>query len=171
MGIYAVLEQNLVDDVWLLVSPQNPLKEQLGLKPEYCRLNLARKALQNEKHILASDFEFDLPRPSYTWNTLQALSLAYPRTEFLLLIGADNWTCFDHWANYKLIIQNYRLLIYPRPGYDIKADSLPVGVSVINATMLPVSSTMIRDFVANKTDISPLVPAEIVDDVVNLYSK
>lgn len=120
---------------------------------------------------MASDFEFDLPRPSYTWNTLQALSLAYPQTEFLLLIGADNWTCFDHWANYKLIIQNYRLLIYPRPGYDIKADSLPVGVSVINATMLPVSSTMIRDFVANKTDISPLVPAEIVDDVVNLYSK
>lgn len=168
---HAVLEQNLVDDVWLLVSPQNPLKEQLGLKPEYCRLNLARKALQNEKHILASDFEFDLPRPSYTWNTLQALSLAYPQTEFLLLIGADNWTCFDHWANYKLIIQNYRLLIYPRPGYDIKADSLPVGVSVINATMLPVSSTMIRDFVANKTVISPLVPAEIVDDVVNLYSK
>lgn len=168
---HAVLEQNLVDDVWLLVSPQNPLKKQLDLKPEYSRLNLARKALLNEKHILASDFEFNLPRPSYTWNTLQALSAAYPQNEFVLLIGADNWACFDHWANYKLIIKNYRLLIYPRPEYEIEADSLPVGVSVINATMLPVSSTMIRKLVANKTDISQLVPLEIAKDVVNLYRK
>ena len=86
-----------LDEVWLMVSPHNPLKQHAGLLADEARMEMARKAVEGEAGIVASDYEMQLPRPSYTWNTLQALSREYPDREFVLMIGGDNWKLFDRW--------------------------------------------------------------------------
>lgn len=166
----SVVQQHLADEVWLLVSPQNPLKQQMGLLPEQQRLNLVRKALEHEYGVEVSDFEFHLPRPSYTWNTLQALSAAYPDVEFSLLIGADNWLLFNRWAHPDDILANYRLLVYPREGCVVNEASLPIGVSLIEAPLFPLSSTDIRNLVREGKSIHGFVPAVIEQDVQRLYA-
>lgn len=166
----SVVQQHLADEVWLLVSPQNPLKQQKGLLPEQQRLNLVRKALEHEHGVEVSDFEFQLPRPSYTWNTLQALSAAYPDVEFSLLIGADNWLLFNRWAHPDDILANYRLLVYPREGCVVNEASLPIGVSLIEAPLFPLSSTDIRNLVREGKSIHGFVPAVIEQDVQRLYA-
>lgn len=166
----SVINQGLADEVWLLVSPQNPLKKQGDLLDEQKRLTLAERALDGEKHIKVSDFEFTLPRPSYTWNTLQALSRAYPECKFKLLVGADNWKVFDKWAHYNDILSHYELLVYPREGYDINAASLPPSVSLIHAPLFPISSTDIRHMVHEGEDIQSYIPIIIEEDVKLLYS-
>ena len=166
----SVVQQHLADEVWLLVSPQNPLKQQMGLLPEQQRLNLVRKALEHEHGVEVSDFEFHLPRPSYTWNTLQALSAAYPDVEFSLLIGADNWLLFNRWAHPDDILANYRLLVYPREECVVNEASLPIGVSLIEAPLFPLSSTDIRNLVREGKSIHGFVPAVIEQDVQRLYA-
>ena len=104
-----------LDEVWYMVSPQNPLKKTAGdLAPEEIRFVLTQKALDDEPQLKASDYEFHLPRPSYTWNTLQHLSQDYPDDEFVLIIGGDNWECFDRWAHYEGILREYEIAVYPR---------------------------------------------------------
>lgn len=166
----SVVQQHLADEVWLLVSPQNPLKQQMGLLSEQQRLNLVRKALEHEHGVEVSDFELHLPRPSYTWNTLQALSAAYPDVEFSLLIGADNWLLFNRWAHPDDILANYRLLVYPREGCVVNKASLPIGVSLIEAPLFPLSSTDIRNLVREGKSIHGFVPAVIEQDVQRLYA-
>lgn len=166
----SVVRQGLAEEVWLLVSPQNPLKQQNDLVDEQVRLTLAQKALERDAHIKVSDFEFSLPRPSYTWNTLQALSKAYPACEFELLVGADNWKVFDKWAHYEDILSHYSLLIYPREGYDINAASLPANAAMIDAPLFPISSTDIRHMVREGKDIKRVIPIIIEEEVKQLYS-
>ena len=166
----SVVRQGLAEEVWLLVSPQNPLKQQNDLVDEQVRLTLAQKALEREAHIKVSDFEFSLPRPSYTWKTLQALSKAYPAYEFELLVGADNWKVFDKWAHYEDILSHYSLLIYPREGYDINATSLPANATMIDAPLFPISSTDIRHMVHEGKDIKGVIPIIIEEEVKQLYS-
>lgn len=166
----SVINQGLADEVWLLVSPQNPLKKQGDLLDEQKRLTLAERALDGEKNIKVSDFEFTLPRPSYTWNTLQALSRAYPECKFKLLVGADNWNVFDKWAHYNDILSHYEILVYPREGYDINTASLPPSVSLIHAPLFPISSTDIRHMVHEGEDIQSYIPIIIEEDVKLLYS-
>lgn len=165
----AVIKGHFADEVWLLVSPHNPLKKQEGLQSEEVRLAMAEKALQAEKHIHVSDFEFHLPRPSYTWNTLQALSSTYPDTTFKLLIGADNWLVFDHWAHYQDILHHYDLLVYPRPDSPICPDQLPPNVTLISSPLYPFSSTDIRQRVKEGKSIKGMVADSIVEDVERIY--
>ena len=156
-----LIDKGLTDEVWLLVSPQNPLKQKQGLLDESLRLELAEMALENEPHIHASDFEFSLPRPSYTWNTLCELSKAYPERSFSLLIGADNWLIFDKWAHTDDILRNYPILVYPREGYPIDPASLPASVQLIDAPTFPYSSTQVREALSAGKDCSHMVPAVI----------
>ena len=165
----AVIKGCFADEVWMLVSPQNPLKKQEGLQPEEVRLALAEKALQSEQHIHVSDFEFRLPRPSYTWNTLQALSSTYPDITFKLLIGADNWLVFDHWAHYQDILHHYALLVYPRPDSPIRSAQLPSNVTLISSPLYPFRSTDIRQRVKAKKSIKGMVADSIVEDVERIY--
>ena len=139
-----IIKENLSDEVWLLVSPQNPLKKNQELMDEKIRLGLAQTALKNEPNIKASDFEFHLPRPSYTWNTLTALTQTFPGRQFSLVIGADNWNIFDKWAHYTELIQKYPIIIYPRKGYHINVESLPHSVRYLDAPLYPYSSTEVR---------------------------
>lgn len=166
----SVVQQQLADEVWLLVSPQNPLKQQADLLPEAQRLALARKALVNEDGVEVSDFEFHLPRPSYTWNTLQALSAAYPDVDFSLLIGADNWALFHRWAHPVDILAHHKLWVYPRQGIVVDEASLPAGVCLIEAPLFPFSSTDIRNLMRKGESIHGYVPQAIEQDVQRLYA-
>ena len=109
-----VIENTDLDELWLLVSPNNPLKSAKILAPEQQRLEGVREAIKDIPGLVASDFEFSLPRPSYTANTLRELQLAYPEHEFTLIIGEDNIAIFDQWREYEYILQNFRIFVYPR---------------------------------------------------------
>ncbi len=154
----SVIEQRKADEVWLLVSPHNPLKPQRGLLPEELRLRIAREAVADIDGIRVSDVEFRLPRPSYTWATLGALSSEYPEHEFSLLIGADNWALFPRWAHYSDILERYSLLVYPRPGYPLNSSELPPNVHLIAAPEYPFSSTEVRHRLRQGLDVSGMVP-------------
>lgn len=109
-----VIENTDLDELWMLVSPNNPLKPAGMLAPEEERLAGVREAIKDIPHVKASDFEFSLPRPSYTANTLRELQKAFPDTEFTLVIGEDNIAIFNHWREYEFILANFRIFVYPR---------------------------------------------------------
>ena len=156
-----VVQGGWTDEVWLLVSPQNPLKAAAGLLPEQLRLALAQQATENYDRIKVSDFEFHLPRPSFTYKTLAALRESYPDRSFQILIGADNWLCFDRWAHHEELLRDYELLVYPRQGYDIHTASLPPNVRFVPAPLFPFSSTQLREMLLRGEDLSGILPQEI----------
>lgn len=156
----AVLKQCELDEVWLMVSPLNPLKRNdSDLLDDSLRYQLARKALEGINGVKACDYEFRLPKPSYTWNTLQQLSKDFPDHRFCLLIGGDNWAHFERWRHWKDILREYGVIVYPRDQY----------LGTIDVPLLPVSSTEIRQKVRNNEDISGMVPESIVPLVEKYY--
>lgn len=146
-----VLDHTDLDEVWLMVSPLNPLKPQGYVASNEQRLEMARLAVEGIPGIKVSDFEFSLPTPSYTYNTLRRLKEAYPDIDFRLIIGGDNWANFDHWRNPQEILDEFGLIVYPRPGEEIRTPSnsqLIIDNSSLiilkNAPLMPLSSTAIR---------------------------
>ena len=111
-----VIKNTDLDELWLMVSPNNPLKDKNILADEHERLVAAKEAIKDIPGLVASDFEFALPRPNYTANTLRALAQACPEHEFTLIIGEDNLSIFDKWREYQYILENYRIFVYPRHG-------------------------------------------------------
>lgn len=160
-----VLTAGLADEVWLMVSPHNPLKQQSGLLDEQARLHLARLAVEEVDGVQVSDFEFTLPRPSYTWRTLQALDEQYTDRKFLLLIGADNWAVFDKWAHHEDLIRNYEIIVYPRDGYSLHTEEMPLGVHVLHADLYPWSSTLVRERLAHGLECSAYVPEKVLEEI------
>lgn len=158
------LRCGLAGEVWFMVSPQNPHKQSCALTDEAQRLEMVKLAVGGEEGLVACDFEFSLPRPSYTFNTLQALEECYPHCEFSLLIGADNWTKFDRWYKAAEILSRYRIIVYPRDNDVVPV--LPDGVVWLPAQLCDVSSTMVREAVAAGRPVSGLVPS-----VVEAYVK
>mgnify|MGYP002672163531 FL=1 len=159
----AMLDCGAVDEVWLMVSPQNPLKQSADLLDEQLRLDMTRRATADIPCVTACDYEFHMPRPSYMWHTLQSLSRDYPDREFTLLIGADNWQVFDRWYHADDIIAHYPIRIYPRRGYDIEASTLPQNVKLVDTGLYDVSSTMVRERIRRGEDVSQLIPASIIE--------
>lgn len=159
----AMLDCDAVDEVWLMVSPQNPLKQSADLLDERLRLDMTRRATADIPCVTACDYEFHMPRPSYMWHTLQSLSRDYPDREFTLLIGADNWQVFDRWYHADDIIAHYPIRIYPRRGYDIEASTLPQNVKLVDTGLYDVSSTMVRERIRRREDVSQLIPASIIE--------
>lgn len=181
----AAIDQQLVDEVWLLVSPLNPLKVNKAMLSEEDRLQLAEKALSFAYQVTipsastvscihASDFEFHLERPSYTWKTLEALEAAYPEHEFSLIIGGDNWAIFDRWVKADLIRARYNIYVYPREGSDILPDNEGrMPTAVIDAPLYPFSSTDIREAIAQDAPdevLATMLPKNIIDDCRRLYA-
>lgn len=159
----AMMEQNLVDELWLLVSPLNPLKQDVSTDiAEYeHRLNMAHLATKGLSGVKVSDFERHLPVPSYTINTLHALSKAFPQHSFSLVIGADNWERFPHWYHAKEIVETYSIYIYRRPDCFVDETSLPPTVKVVDAPLYDISSTQIREAVRQKESLSPYVDCRV----------
>ena len=159
-----------LDEIWFVVSPLNPFKQEVtDLLPDDVRLELTREALKDEPFLLASDYEFGLPRPSYMWNTLAHLSNDYPQYSFSLIIGADNWTSFDRWARHEFILEHYNILVYPREGYPVDASSLSQNVKLVPTQLYPFSSTDIRTMVQKGQSVKGLVPDVILSKVEQLY--
>lgn len=144
-----------LDEVWFLVSPQNPFKEQKGLLDDELRLELVRISIRDYAGFKASDFEFHLPKPSYTIHTLEKLQEVYPEREFHLIIGSDNWNVFDKWKDSDRILKDYHLVVYPRPGYPINPDRpVPQSVRIVEAPTFEISSTFIRKSLESGHDVS-----------------
>jgi len=156
-----LLGASLVDEVWFVVSPQNPLKPNSSLLDDNLRLEMVRLAVEYEPRITASDFEFSLPRPSYMWHTLCEMSRRWPQRDFRLVIGADNWLCFDRWLAYKEILSHYGVIIYPRPGSPVDAVSLPANVRMADLPLSGVSSTLVRRLVRRGEPVEALVPPAV----------
>lgn len=163
------LTQAGLDEVWLMVSPQNPFKVSDRLLDDRLRLEMARKALAGQSRIVASDYEFSLPKPSYTWDTLQHLSADYPHHRFTLLIGGDNWQSFDRWYHSEDILSHYPIVVFPRKDNDIDERSLPCNVRLLKSELINVSSTEIRERVKNGMPVADLVPLPIVAEVQRHY--
>ena len=144
-----IVQQGLVDELWLLVSPLNPLKqgETSDIAEYEHRLSMARLATEDIEGVKVSDFEKNLPLPSYTITTLGELHKAYPEHEFVLVIGADNWERFPRWYHAQEIIDTYSILIYRRPGCEMDEKLLPPSVQVVDTPLYDISSTEIRESV------------------------
>lgn len=160
-----MIESKVVDEVALMVSPQNPIKPVNSLLPENVRLHLAQMACKGEKNIFASDFEFSLARPSYTWNTLCSLHKSFPKKDFVLLIGSDNWKIFSQWRNNKDIINNFEIAIYPRTGFNISKSSLPSKVKYVDMPLYNISSTEIRNRISSGKDVSGYLPHAVYNEI------
>lgn len=152
-----------LDEVWLMVTPQNPWKVDSYLMADEWRLQLARAAVEDIPGLVASDYEFHLPKPSYTWDTLQALSRDYPDRTFTLIIGADNWERFGNWYAHDQILANYDIVIYPRKGSRIRKSSLPPNVRLLRMPLINVSGTEIRQRMAEGLPIDDLVPERVAE--------
>lgn len=152
-----------LDEVWYMVSPENPWKRGADdLAPEEVRYATVKAALMGEGRLVASDYEFHLPRPSYTWNTLQHLEHDYPDHSFVLIIGGDNWARFPQWAHAEEIVQHYEIAVFPRSGADSGASIQGGRVSIVNVPRIDVTSTQIRRMLRNGEDVSGLVPESIL---------
>lgn len=158
-----ICEAQLVDELWFMVTPQNPLKENKELIDETHRLNMVKKAIDGYEKFKACDLEFSLPRPSYTVNTLQALKNKYQDINFSLLIGADNWANFNQWKNGNDILKHFSLLVYPRMGFDIEVTKLPPNVEQVDSPILEISATEIRDKIAEGKDYRYFLHHKVFD--------
>lgn len=166
-GHVALAEQVLakmnLDGIWFLLTPQNPWKRDSILFSDSFRLNLVMKALERHDEMGAFDYEFRLSKPSYTFQTLRHLRADYPDMEFILLIGADNWLKFSHWVNAEEILQNHKLVVYPRKGYAVDESALPDGVTYVKTELYDFSSTQIREMLSRGEDVSALVPDGVAE--------
>ena len=157
-----LITSNLVDEVWLIVSPQNPLKQQDCLADDDLRLQMAKIAFENDPKIKVSDVEFHLPKPSYTIDTLNFLQKQYPQNQFFLLIGADNAAVFDKWKNYDEILEKFNVLCYPRENFPQKSEIFP-QIKFIDAPMINISSTEIRNRLQNNLPCDDLLPKKVLE--------
>lgn len=146
-----------LDEVWLVLSPSNPLKDADILIDDNHRMDMLETAIGDNKHIYVCGIELTMPRPSYTINTLDQLRCIYPDVDFRLIIGSDNWLIFDKWKDSQRIIKEYGVMVYPRPGYEVEIDDIE-GVEFINAPVVNLSSTFIRDGLAQNKDMGAFLP-------------
>ncbi len=164
-----LLEKASLDEIWFIVSPLNPLKKQSDLVDDAKRLELVDIALQDEKGLIASDYEFHLPKPSYMLHTLKSLSHDFANVKFTLLIGADNWERFNEWFGYQDIIDQYNIVIYPREGNEVDTTQLPETVKMIDTELYNISSTEIREKISQGQSIKGMVPDSIIDKVIDYW--
>lgn len=155
------LAQDAADELWFLVSPQNPLKKNLELLPETDRLKMVKLAIEGEKGMKASDFEFHLPRPTFTIHTLEKLRENYPEHQFKLLIGGDNLFIFQKWVEYKRIIDEFGLIVYPRPEFDTESLPKSPNTILISAPLIDLSATGIREKLVKGESITGMVPEKV----------
>jgi nicotinate-nucleotide adenylyltransferase len=159
-----VADNTDVDQVWFVVSPQNPLKKPNSLLNEYHRLHLVQQAIEKDKRLKASKIEFVLPRPSYTIDTLTYLNEKYLEHEFIVIMGSDSLKNISKWKNSETLLQNYSLYVYLRPGFAIN-NTFGEKIKVLKAPLLEISSTLIRELIKRGKSIKYLVP-ELVEEEI-----
>ncbi len=168
-----LINKGIADEVWFVVSPCNPLKNQADLLDEYIRLDMLILAIQHQPEFKACDIEFDLPVPSYSIDTLHALSAQYPDKQFTLMIGSDNALVFDQWKNPQQILTEYPVLVYPRRGYDFsEVAALYPQMQLLKTPYFDISSTQIRAALAQKKDVINWLHPSVLQYITenNLYT-
>ena len=155
-----MIEFTDLKQLWFVVSPQNPLKEKRSLLKDYHRLEMVRLAVEEDDRFRASDIEFKLPTPSYTIDTLTYLEEKHPGKEFQLVMGADGLRTFHKWKHADLIVQKYHRLIYPRPGELVDASLDLENATLVQAPLMEISSSFIRNAIRDGKDMRHLVPAK-----------
>jgi nicotinate-nucleotide adenylyltransferase len=158
-----------LDEIWLVVSPQNPLKKKKTLLNEYERLKMVELALQNEDKIKPSDIEFRLPKPSFTIDTLTYISEKFPKNDFALILGTDNFESFHKWKNYEEILKHYRLYVYPRPGYSLRNYKNHSGIIQIDAPIMEISSSFIRKSIQEGKNIKYFLPERVYQYINEMF--
>jgi len=159
-----VLNETSINKIWFIVSPQNPFKESKTLLNEFDRLHLVRLATQDDNRIKCSDIEFNLPKPSYTSNTLTFLSEKYPEHQFSIIMGSDSYQNLDKWKNYETIINNYPVYVYKREGHEIKKTFDKEAV-ILNAPIIQISASQIREHIKSAKSIRYLVPEIVREEI------
>jgi len=158
-----IVENSDLDQLWMVVTPHNPLKKKSGLLADYHRLQMVHLATEDYDKIIPSDIEFKLPQPNYTVNTLAHLQEKFPQHEFSLIMGEDNLKSLKKWKNYELILNDYHLYVYPR----ISTDEVPEefvnhpNIHQVNAPIIELSSTFIRNSIKDQKNIKPMLDAKV----------
>lgn len=164
-----MLQQDGVDEVWLVVSPQNPLKERASLLADHHRLQMARLAVDDNYGLRVCDIEMHLPLPSYTVVTLAALGEKHPDREFCLIMGSDNLQSLHRWRNYEYILQNHRIFVYPRPGSEQCPLRNHPSVTMVDVPMMDISSTYIRSQIKEHRDVRYLLTEPVYKYLTEMH--
>lgn len=152
-----------VDEVWFVVSPQNPFKDESSLMDDHKRLAMVEAAIGDYPKFKVCDIEFSLPKPSYTIDTLRALTDKYPERSFSFIMGADNWQGIGRWKDSQSLLANYPILIYPRKDYPIEIPAQYPHIRAVDAPLLEISSTLIREACRAGKDVRFFLPEAIRD--------
>ena len=161
-----ILENSDMEELWFVVSPQNPFKDKKSLLNDHNRLDMVQLALKNYPKMRASNVEFSLPKPSYTIDTLAYLHEKYPENSFALIMGEDNLQSLAKWKNSEMLVKNHQIIVYPRiinsgkPASDYLQHE---NISMINAPMIEISATEIRNMIKAGKNVRPMLPAEVFD--------
>jgi len=169
-----IVENSDLDQLWMVVTPHNPLKKKSGLLADYHRLQMVHLATQDYDKIIPSDIEFKLPQPNYTVNTLAHLQEKFPQHNFSLIMGEDNLKSLKKWKNFELILNDYHLYVYPR----ISTDEVPEeflnhpNIHKVDAPIIELSSTFIRNSIKDQKNIKPMLDANVWEYINhNLFYK
>ncbi|MHC8948699.1 nicotinate (nicotinamide) nucleotide adenylyltransferase [Sphingobacterium hungaricum] len=160
-----------LDEVWFVISPQNPFKEKKNLGNMYDRLEMVNIALEKSENLIASSIEFNLPQPSYTIDTLIHLNEKYPNKDFVLIMGEDNLVSLEKWKNYEIILRDYKIFVYPRPNAgESKLKDHP-SITITDTPLIEISSTFIRQAIKNGKNVKYFTPDAVIDfiDKKGLY--
>jgi nicotinate-nucleotide adenylyltransferase len=158
-----------LDEVWMVVSPHNPLKKQSSLAGDYDRLHLVNLAIGDNPKIRASNVEFNLPRPSYTIDTLINLKERHPDKEFALIMGGDNLATLHKWKNYEILIRDYQIYVYQRPSYDLGEKAHLPNVIITEAPMLNLSATEIRKKIEAGKSVRYMLPDKVYEYIMSSH--
>lgn len=161
-----ILENSDMDELWFVVSPQNPFKDKKSLLTDHNRLDMVQLAVKNYPKMRASNVEFSLPKPSYTIDTLTYLKEKYPNYSFALIMGEDNLDSLPKWKNAEKLMSDYQIIVYPRTFEGEKKDSEYLqheNISMVNAPIIELSATEIRNMIKEDKNVRPMLPPEVFE--------
>lgn len=161
-----VAANTALDQVWFVVTPQNPFKISHTLLNEYQRLHLVRTAIEGENSLRATDIEFHLPKPSYTIDTLTYLEEKYPQHQFAIIMGSDSFQNIHKWKNADILLKRYPIFVYQRPGYNINLKTTETAkITLLDAPLLQISATQIREMIKKRKSIRYMVPDAVKEEI------
>jgi len=158
-----------LNELWFVISPQNPLKKKNTLLDEFERFKMVELAIKDDEKIKPTDIEFRLPKPSFTIDTLTYLNEKFPQNKFAIILGADNIESFHKWKNYEEILKNYELYIYPRPNYDLGDYKNHPNITEVNAPIMEISSSFIRKSIKEGKDVRYFLPGEVYNYINKMF--
>ena len=166
-----ILQNGDIDEIWFLVTPQNPWKTSNQLTLDAHRLEMVKLCTEGLNGLIVSDYEYHLSKPTYSYETLRSLRANYPNHSFCLLVGGDNWEAFDHWREYEEILRHHKIIVYPRPWSRLvtsegvedfyKENPSAPGFTTVEAPLYNISSTMIRERILKHEDTSEFLPRKV----------